>query len=165
MLIKIDRQIDHMEEQKRRLKVQELSFNSYYEFALERIPQITQLEKISFNIHDFAAILKQFYRGGELEMTLNSDLDINLFDERFIVFEIDKIKDDPVLFPIVVLIIMDVFLQKMRIKKGRKALIIEEAWLWHVSLVYDCSTFIPRVGNRTIEPVVPSTVAYGNVRY
>lgn len=128
MLIKIDRQIDHMEEQKRRLKVQELSFNSYYEFALERIPQITQLEKISFNIHDFAAILKQFYRGGELEMTLNSDLDINLFDERFIVFEIDKIKDDPVLFPIVVLVIMDVFLQKMRIKKGRKALIIEEAW-------------------------------------
>lgn len=128
MLIKIDRQIYHMEEQKRRLKVQELSFNSYYEFALERIPQITQLEKISFNIHDFAAILKQFYRGGELEMTLNSDLDINLFDERFIVFEIDKIKDDPVLFPIVVLIIMDVFLQKMRIKKGRKALIIEEAW-------------------------------------
>ena len=128
MLIKIDRQIDHMEEQKLRLKVQELSFNSYYEFALERIPQITQLEKISFNIHDFAAILKQFYRGGELEMTLNSDLDINLFDERFIVFEIDKIKDDPVLFPIVVLIIMDVFLQKMRIKKGRKALIIEEAW-------------------------------------
>lgn len=128
MLMKIDRQIDHMEEQKRRLKVPSLSFNSYYEFALERIPQITSLEKIHFDIRDFAAILKQFYRGGELEVTLNSDLDTNLFDERFIVFEIDKIKDDPVLFPIVVLIIMDVFLQKMRIKKGRKALIIEEAW-------------------------------------
>ena len=128
MLIKIDKQIDHMEEQKRRLKVSELSFNSYYEFALERIPQITSLEKVHFDIRDFAAILKQFYRGGELEHTLNSDLDINLFDEKFIVFEIDKIKDDPVLFPIVVLIIMDVFLQKMRIKKGRKALIIEEAW-------------------------------------
>lgn len=128
MLMKIDKQIDHMEEQKRRLKVPALSFNSYYEFALERIPQITSLEKIHFDIRDFAAILKQFYRGGELEMTLNSDLDINLFDEKFIVFEIDKIKDDPVLFPIVVLIIMDVFLQKMRIKKGRKALIIEEAW-------------------------------------
>ena len=128
MLVKIDKQIDHIEEQKRKLKVKELSFNSYYEFALERIPQITSLEKIKFDIRDFAAILKQFYRGGELEMTLNSDLDVNLFDERFIVFEIDKIKDDPVLFPIVVLIIMDVFLQKMRIKKGRKALIIEEAW-------------------------------------
>ena len=128
MLMKIDKQIEHLEEQKRRLKVNGLSFNSYYEFALERIPQITSLEKIKFDIRDFAAILKQFYRGGELEMTLNSDLDVNLFDEKFIVFEIDKIKDDPVLFPIVVLIIMDVFLQKMRIKKGRKALIIEEAW-------------------------------------
>lgn len=128
MLVKIDKQIDRMEEQKRRLKVRELSFNSYYEFAVERIPQITSLEKITFDIHNFAAILKQFYRGGELEMTLNADLDVDLFNERFIVFEIDKIKDDPVLFPIVVLIIMDVFLQKMRIKKGRKALIIEEAW-------------------------------------
>ena len=127
-LIKIEKQIDYLEVQKRRLRVKELSFNSYYEFALERIPQITSQEKISFGIRDFAAILKQFYRGGELETTLNSDLDVNLFDERFIVFEIDKIKDDPVLFPIVVLIIMDVFLQKMRIKKGRKALIIEEAW-------------------------------------
>lgn len=128
MLVRIDRQIDRMEEQKRRLKVRELSFNSYYEFAVERIPQITSLEKITFDIHGFAAILKQFYRGGELETTLNADLDVDLFNERFIVFEIDKIKDDPVLFPIVVLIIMDVFLQKMRIKKGRKALIIEEAW-------------------------------------
>lgn len=36
---------------------------------------------------------------------------------------------DPELFPIVTLIIMDVFIQKMRLKKNRKALIIEEAWL------------------------------------
>ncbi|MBD5583748.1 MAG: TraG family conjugative transposon ATPase [Clostridia bacterium] len=127
-MIKIEKQIDFMEEQKRRLKVPELSFNTFYEFALERIPQIMHEEKVAFEIEQFAAILKQFYRGGELDTTLNSDLDVNLFDEKFIVFEIDKIKDDPVLFPIVVLIIMDVFLQKMRIKKGRKALIIEEAW-------------------------------------
>lgn len=127
-LIKIERQIDLIQMRRRRLQVKELSFNSFYEFALERIPQIMTEDKISFDIRGFAAILKQFYRGGEQENTLNSDLDANLFDERFIVFEIDKIKDDPVLFPIVVLIIMDVFLQKMRIKKGRKALIIEEAW-------------------------------------
>ncbi|MCM1491093.1 MAG: TraG family conjugative transposon ATPase [Muribaculum sp.] len=128
ILIKIDRQIDIIQAQKRRLMVKELSFNTFYEFALERIPQIIAEDKIQFDIRNFAAILKQFYRGGEQEVTLNSDLDVNLFDEQFIVFEIDKIKDDPVLFPIVVLIIMDVFLQKMRIKKGRKALIIEEAW-------------------------------------
>ena len=127
-LVEIDKKIKFIEAQRQRLKVDELSFNSYYEFALERIPQIINLDKIQFDIRNFAAILKQFYRGGEHQETLNSDLDVNLFDEKFIVFEIDKIKDDPVLFPIVVLIIMDVFIQKMRIKKGRKALIIEEAW-------------------------------------
>lgn len=126
--VEIDKKIKVIEDQRKALKVESLSFNTYYEFALERIPQIVAMDKINFNIRDFAAILKQFYRGGELQETLNSDLDINLFDEKFIVFEIDKIKDDPVLFPIVVLIIMDVFLQKMRIKTGRKALIIEEAW-------------------------------------
>lgn len=127
-LVTIEQRIDKMEKQRRKMHVDELSFNSYYEFALERIPQIMAEKKINFDIDNFAAILEQFYKGGELEHTLNNDVDSSLFDEKFIVFEIDKIKDDPVLFPIVVLIIMDVFLQKMRIKKGRKALIIEEAW-------------------------------------
>ena len=127
-LVRIEKKIDKMEAQRRKMKVSTLSFNTYYEFALERIPQIMSEKKILFDIDNFAAILEQFYQGGELEYTLNNDVDDSLFDEKFIVFEIDKIKDDPVLFPIVVLIIMDVFLQKMRIKKGRKALIIEEAW-------------------------------------
>ena len=52
-----------------------------------------------------------------------------MFDEPFIVFEIDNVKDNPKLFPIVTLIIMDTFIQKMRLRKDRrKALIIEEAW-------------------------------------
>ena len=127
-VVTIEQRIDKMERQRQKLHVKELSFNSYYEFALERIPQIMAEKHIEFDIDNFAAILEQFYKGGELECTLNNDVDASLFDEKFIVFEIDKIKDDPVLFPIVVLIIMDVFLQKMRIKKGRKALIIEEAW-------------------------------------
>ena len=127
-MMRIEKKIDRMEKKRRKLHVTNLSFNTYYEFALERIPQIMAEKKIDFDIDDFAAILEQFYKGGELENTLNNDLDKSLFDEKFIVFEIDKIKDDPILFPIVVLIIMDVFLQKMRLKKGRKALSIEEAW-------------------------------------
>ncbi|GJG69121.1 hypothetical protein PRLR6025_25900 [Prevotella lacticifex] len=127
-LVTIEQRIDRMEKQRQKMHVDNLSFNSYYEFAIERIPQIMREKSITFDIDNFAAILEQFYKGGELEHTLNNDVDASLFDEKFIVFEIDKIKDDSVLFPIVVLIIMDVFLQKMRIKKGRKALIIEEAW-------------------------------------
>lgn len=127
-LMRIEHQIDKIERQKKKLRVTELSFNSYYEFAVERIPQIMKQQNILFNIHDFATILQAFYKGGENESILNNDIDGSLFDEKFIVFEIDKVKDDPVLFPILTLIIMDVFTQKMRIKKGRKCLVIEEAW-------------------------------------
>ena len=125
----IELEIDKIEQQRRKLRVTELSFNSYYEFAMQRIPQIMSRTKVDFEINEFRTILSTFYRGGELEYTLNNDMGQSLFDERFIVFEIDKIKDDPVLFPIVVLIIMDVFTQKMRIKDDcRKCLVIEEAW-------------------------------------
>lgn len=125
---KIDREIEKLEQQRKKMRVHELSFNSYYEYAIQRIPQIMRQEHVEFEIDNFAAILKPFYRGGEMEYTLNNDMDSSLFDEQFIVFEIDKVKDDPVLFPIIVLIIMDVFTQKMRIKKNRKCLVIEEAW-------------------------------------
>ena len=127
-LARINKRIDRMEQRRKKLRVKELSFNTYYEYVLERIPQIMREQNVHFDIDDFAAILKPFYKGGEMEVTLNNDMDSSLFDERFIVFEIDKVKGDPVLFPIIVLIIMDVFTQKMRIKKGRKCLVIEEAW-------------------------------------
>lgn len=127
-LMKIEDDIDRMEARRRKLKVTSLSFNSYYEFAMERIPQLCKELDVQFNTSNFSAMLKKFYKGGELEYTLNNDADESLFDERFVVFEVDKIKEDKLLFPIVVLIIMDVFLQKMRLKANRKAIIIEEAW-------------------------------------
>lgn len=127
-LVKLEERIKGMEEERRSLRVSSLSFNTFFEFSLQRIPQITKEAMISFNIYDYKRLLERFYKGGEYELTLNSNVGSTLFDANFIVFEIDKIKDDTTLFPIVVLIIMDVFLQKMRIKKGRKALIIEEAW-------------------------------------
>lgn len=127
-LQRINRKIDKIERQRKKMRVTELNFNSYYEFAIERIPQIMKQDNVTFAINEFATILKPFYKGGELEYTLNNDMDSSLFNEKFIVFEIDKIKENPVLFPIVVLIIMDVFTQKMLLKEGRKCLVIEEAW-------------------------------------
>ena len=109
--------------------VKELSFNTFYEYSTKRIPEIVRdnhLEGIDLATYNY--LLKDFYRGGNHELTLNENLDTALFDETFIVFEIDSIKDDPLLFPLVTLIIMDVFIQKMRIKKNRKVLVIEEAW-------------------------------------
>ena len=73
-------------------------------------------------------MLQPFYKGGAYEKILNENVDSALFDETFIVFEVDASRKIKKLFPIVTLIIMDVFLQKMRIKKTRKVLVIEEAW-------------------------------------
>ncbi len=106
-----------------------LSFNSFYEFALKRIPEIKNQEKIPFELEEFRFVLKKFYKGGEFDTILNEATDKSLFSERFIVYEIDNLKENKILFPIVTLAIMDVFIQKMRHRSSqRKALIIEEAW-------------------------------------
>ncbi len=106
-----------------------LDFNSFYEFSLFLIPLIRERSKIHFDVDEYRFVLKKFYKGGEFESILNEQADSSLFDERLIVFEIDNIKDNKILFPIVTLIIMDVFIQKMRFRENqRKALIIEEAW-------------------------------------
>ncbi|WP_339867097.1 TraG family conjugative transposon ATPase [uncultured Algoriphagus sp.] len=110
-------------------KIDRLCFDSFYEYALDKIPEIIERERIGFELDEFRFVLKKFYRGGEFESLLNEAVDQSLFTESFVVFEIDSIKEHKVLFPIVTLIIMDVFIQKMRFRtKYRKALIIEEAW-------------------------------------
>lgn len=108
--------------------VHELSFNSFYEFSIKEIEQILVENEVPFDLKEYSFILKKFYKGGVYERLLNDDADSTLFNERFIVFEIDNIKNDSLLFPITTLIIMDVFIQKMRHKKNKKVLIIEEAW-------------------------------------
>src|SRR5690606_38397600 len=66
---------------------------------------------------------------GEYDYLLNADKQLDLLSKRFIVFEIDAIKDQKILFPIVTIIIMEVFINKMRRLKGvRKLILIEEAW-------------------------------------
>lgn len=116
------------------LHVVELSFNSFYDFCDKFLPiylnnKNHKINEDEFNLRTFLFVLKDFYKGGRYGTTLNESADNTLFEEPFIVFEIDNVKDNPKLFPIVTLIIMDTFIQKMRMRKDRrKALIIEEAW-------------------------------------
>ena len=126
---RVETVIDEIERGRKELKVETLSFNTFYEFSVQRIPDICNENSITgIDTSTYRYMMKDFYRGGNHDKTLNENMDSSLFDETFIVFEIDSIKDDPLLFPLVTLIIMDVFLQKMRIKKNRKVLVIEEAW-------------------------------------
>lgn len=112
--------------------ITELNFNSLFEFAQAFLPAHLKAKKIStkdFDPHTFLYNMTPFYKGGRYETILNEEVDSSLFDEKFIVFEIDNIKDNPQLFPIVTTVIMDTFIQKMRHRTNvRKALYIEEAW-------------------------------------
>lgn len=126
--------IKKIKELEDKLVTKELSFNGFYDYCDKFLPLYLNNKKHSitereFNLRTFLFVLRDFYKGGRYGTTLNNKGDISLFDEAFIVFEIDNVKDNPKLFPIVTLIIMDTFIQKMRLRKDRrKALIIEEAW-------------------------------------
>ena len=126
--------IKKIKELEEKLVAKELSFNGFYEYCDRFLPVYLnnkkhKINEKEFNLRTFLFVLKDFYKGGRYGTTLNNKADESLFDEPFIVFEIDNVKDNPKLFPIVTLIIMDTFIQKMRLRKDRrKALIIEEAW-------------------------------------
>lgn len=109
-------------------------FDTFYEYMLndyraELEKRDIKVSRDDFNIDNFLTTLRQYYKGGRFDFLLNSRENIDLLHKRFIVFEIDSIKDNAELFPVVVIIIMEAFINKMRRLKGiRKLLIVEEAW-------------------------------------
>ncbi|OCB70954.1 TraG family conjugative transposon ATPase [Flavobacterium crassostreae] len=108
------------------------SFNGFYEYVKGDYRKVLEEKKVrekDFDIANFLNVLEPYYKGGEYDYLLNSDKQLDLLSKRFIVFEIDAIKDHKILFPIVTIIIMEVFINKMRRLKGiRKLILIEEAW-------------------------------------
>lgn len=108
------------------------SFNGFYEYIKNHYRQVLEKKEVrekDFDLANFLNVLEPYYKGGEYDYLLNSDKELDLLGKRFIVFEIDAIKDHKILFPIVTIIIMEVFINKMRRLKGiRKLILIEEAW-------------------------------------
>ncbi len=108
------------------------SFNGFYNYVkgdYRKVLEEKQVREKDFDIANFLNVLEPYYKGGEYDYLLNSDKELDLLSKRFIVFEIDAIKDHKILFPIVTIIIMEVFINKMRRLKGiRKLILIEEAW-------------------------------------
>ncbi len=108
------------------------SFNTFYEFIgndYQKVLENKRTREKDFDIHNFLNVLEPYYKGGEYDFLLNSDKQLDLLSKRFIVFELDNLKDNKVLFPIVTIIIMETFISKMRRLKGiRKIILLEEAW-------------------------------------
>jgi conjugation system TraG family ATPase len=107
-------------------------FDSFYDFLKVDFVKVLEGDKVKekdFDINNFMYVLRPYYKGGEFDYLLNATENLELLSERFIVFELDNIKDHPILFPVVTIIIMEVFISKMRKLKGvRKMILIEEAW-------------------------------------
>ncbi len=107
-------------------------FDSFYDFLKDDFIKVLEGDKVKekdFDVNNFMYVLRPYYKGGEFDYLLNATENLELLKERFIVFELDNIKDHPILFPVVTIIIMEVFISKMRKLKGvRKMILIEEAW-------------------------------------
>ncbi|MBX2900319.1 MAG: TraG family conjugative transposon ATPase [Cyclobacteriaceae bacterium] len=107
-------------------------FDTFYEFLRNEFVQVLKEDKVKekdFDVENFLYVLRPYYKGGEFDYLLNATENLDLLQQRFIVFELDNIKDHPILFPVVTIIIMEVFISKMRKLKGiRKMILIEEAW-------------------------------------
>lgn len=106
------------------------SFNTFYEYVKTEYAEVLRQKQVrekDFDLANFLNVLEPYYRG-EYDYLLNSDKQLDLLSKRFIVFEIDAIKDHPILFPVTTVIIMELFINKMRRLQGvRKMILIEEA--------------------------------------
>lgn len=108
------------------------SFNSFYEFLQEEFVKELESDGVKdrdFDVRNFLYVLRPYYKGGEFDYLLNATENLDVIQQPFIVFELDNVKDHPILFPVITLIIMEMFVSKMRKLKGvRKVICIEEAW-------------------------------------
>ncbi|MCR8562006.1 TraG family conjugative transposon ATPase, partial [Mucilaginibacter sp. BJC16-A38] len=107
-------------------------FNSFYEYLRKEYVQILKNHNVKdkdFDIDNFLYVLRPYYKGGEFDYLLNATDNLNILEQRFVVIELDNIKDHPILFPVITLLIAELFLSKIRKLKGiRKVLTIDEAW-------------------------------------
>jgi conjugation system TraG family ATPase len=102
------------------------NMSSFYEFVDENY--VMDDESKYFDKMSFQLSLKDFHQG-KYSQILNSKDKINLSQERFIVFEMDNIKDDPVLFPLVTMLCIDVIMDKIRnMPEVKKSIFIDECW-------------------------------------
>ncbi|SDE65870.1 Bacteroides conjugation system ATPase, TraG family [Mucilaginibacter pineti] len=107
-------------------------FDTFYEYLENEYTEVLKAHKvrdIDFDMGSFLYVLRPYYKGGEFDYLLNARENLDLLGQRFVVIELDQIKEHPILFPVVTLIVMEMFLSKMRKLKGiRKVLTVDEAW-------------------------------------
>lgn len=107
-------------------------FDSFYEFVRDTYKKKMQNENIPsayFDIDNFLFVLKQFYKEGEYGHFLNSRENIGILNESFVCVELATIQNSPIYFPVMVLMIIQSFNEKLFTQMNiRKIIVFEEAW-------------------------------------
>ena len=82
-----------------------------------------------FNKNSFLFSTIDFYKGGDYDFVLNADVRMDFLHKRFIVFELDNIKDHPILFPLIIMLLIETTMDKIRNLPGiKKSIFIDECW-------------------------------------
>ncbi|MEC3881829.1 TraG family conjugative transposon ATPase [Parapedobacter sp. 10938] len=111
------------------------SFNSFFEYVERYYNGIKNGGNPNlkyFDFDNFFVVLRQYYNGGIYDQLLNGEKDLDLTHNKFVVFELENIKNNQTLLTIEMLMIMDTYINKL-LRLGEdsnvmKALVIEEAW-------------------------------------
>jgi len=107
-------------------------FNTFYEYLSTDYKQVLLEHKVKehhFDVDNFLYVLRPYYKGNEFDYLLNATENLDLLEQPFIVIELDNIKDNVIIFPVVSLLVCELFISKMRKLQGvRKVLTIDEAW-------------------------------------
>jgi len=107
-------------------------FDSFYEYLQSHYAEELKTYNVKdrdFDLDNFLYVLMPYYKGGEFGYLLNARENLDLLNQPFVVVEMDNVKDHPILFPVITLILVEMFISKMRKLQGmRKVLVIDEAW-------------------------------------
>jgi conjugal transfer ATP-binding protein TraC len=77
----------------------------------------------------FTLVMKKFITNGGYAKVLDSEDNINISDRKLICFDLFGVQKDPILYPVVAMIIVELVLDKIRRNPTkRKQIVIDEAW-------------------------------------
>jgi conjugation system TraG family ATPase len=110
-----------------------LGMHSFYHFlrryhAEHQQDSEYQQELKYFEMDQFLLVLKPFV-SGEYKEVLNATYELDISEHPLVCFDLDKINSDPILYPLVTLLITELALDQIRkFPDQRKYLYLDEAW-------------------------------------
>jgi conjugation system TraG family ATPase len=107
-------------------------FDSFYDYMEGEYAEMLRGQGVKakeFNLENFLYVLRPYSAGGEFDFLLNARENLDLLSSNCIVFELSNIAGHPILLTVVTMVIVEVFMNKVRSLRGvRKMIVIEEAW-------------------------------------